>query len=135
MRILLDTNIIIDILTDRQPFSKNSIACYEKAILQGDTLFASTVSVADVMYITRTHFADKEEQLKKVSNFIDTLRIANITAKDFHFAFTGVMIDFEDALQAYCAKRHHIKYIITRNVKHFTHSPVKAVEPNEFLMM
>ncbi len=70
--------------------------------------------------------------LQTVMNFIDTMKIAKITAKDLKFAFTGVMSDFEDALQANCAKRYHIDYIITRNVKDFKLSPVKAIEPSEF---
>ncbi|MBO7121918.1 MAG: hypothetical protein J6V90_01375 [Treponema sp.] len=57
-----------------------------------------------------------------------------MTPKDLRFAFTGAMPDFEDALQAYCAKRYRIKYIITRNPKDFSLSPVKVIEPSEFLM-
>lgn len=62
-----------------------------------------------------------------------TLKITKITSKDLKFAFTGVMKDFEDALQAYCAKRYHIDYILTRNVKDFQFSPVKAIEPVDFI--
>ena len=135
MRILLDTNITIDILTNRQPFCSDSIACYKKDLLHGDKIFISTVSVADVMYITKSKFSDRKNQINTVSNFINTLKIAKITSKDLRFAFTGVMTDFEDALQACCAKRHHIDYIITRNVKDFNLSPVKAIEPVDFLAL
>ena len=133
MRLLLDTNIAIDILTNRQPFSNDSIACYKKALINRDKIFISTVSVADIMYITRSKFSNKTDQLHKVSNFIDTLKISKITSKDLRFAFTGIMKDFEDALQAFCSKRYHIDYIITRNVKDFQFSPVKAIEPVDFI--
>lgn len=133
MRILLDTNITIDILTNRKPFCEDSIACLKKAVLRGDKIFISTVSVADIMYITKNNFSDKANQLKAVSNFIKTLKIAKVTSKDLRFAFAGSMPDFEDALQAYCAKRYRVKYIITRNAKDFALSPVKAIEPSEFL--
>ena len=46
---------------------------------------------------------------------------------------TGLMRDFEDAVQAYCAKRHRIDYIVTRNVKDFVNSPVKAISPEDFI--
>ena len=133
MRLLLDTNVTIDILTNRQPFCGDSIACYKKALLNGDKIYVSTVSVADIMYITRSKFSNRADQLQKVSNYIDTLRIAKINSKDLKFAFTGVMKDFEDALQAFCSKRYHIDYIITRNVKDFQFSPVKAIEPVNFI--
>mgnify|MGYP002627347932 CR=1 FL=1 len=43
------------------------------------------------------------------------------------------MNDFEDAVQASCAKKHFIDLIITRNVKDFTNSPVYAIIPDDFL--
>ena len=135
MRILIDTNITIDILTNRQPFCADSIACYKKALLHGDKIYISTVSVADVMYITKKDFSDKSNQLQTVLNFINTLKIAKVTEKDLRFGFSGIMPDFEDALQSYCAKRHHIDYIITRNVKDFKLSTVKAIEPANFLSL
>ena len=135
MRLLLDTNITIDILTNRQPFCVDSIACYKKALLHGDKIYISTVSVADVMYITKKDFSDKTKQLQTVLNFINTLKIAKITEKDLRFGFSGIIPDFEDALQSCCAKRHHIDYIITRNVKDFKLSNVKTIEPTTFLSL
>ena len=133
MKILFDTNVTIDILTNRQPFAKDSINCYKKAIGRGDKIYISTVSVADVMYITKSTFSDKKQQLQTVLNFINTLKIAKISSKDLYFAFTGIMPDFEDSLQSYCAKRYHLDYIITRNIKDFQLSPVKAITPVDFL--
>ena len=135
MRIMLDTNITIDILTNRQPFCTDSIACYKKALLHGDKIYISTVSVADVMYITKHYFSDKSKQLQIVLNFINTLKIAKVTEKDLRFGFSGVIPDFEDALQSYCAKRHHIDYIITRNVKDFKLSSVKVIDPQNFISL
>lgn len=132
MRLLLDTNITIDILTNRQPYCKNSVACFRHAIMKRDKIYISTVSVADVMYITRKHFSNKKKQLSTVLNFIDLLKIAKVNSKDLHFAFSGKMNDFEDALQTCCAKRHHVDFIITRNVKDFNLSPVKAVSPEDY---
>ena len=62
MRLLLDTNITIDILTNRQPFCVDSIACYKKALLHGDKIYISTVSVADVMYITKNKLGNRENE-------------------------------------------------------------------------
>ena len=133
MKLFLDTNIAIDILTNRQPFCNDSIACYKKAVMKGCKIYISTVSVADIMYITKNHFKNQSNQLQTVLNFINTLKIAKVNSKDLKFAFTGIMSDFEDALQSYCAKRYNIDYIITRNLKHFTLSPIKAIEPIDFL--
>ncbi|MBR1404239.1 MAG: PIN domain-containing protein [Treponema sp.] len=135
MKILLDTNITVDILSNREPFCEASVACYENALLRGDKIYISTVSVADVMYLTRKHFADKTEQFKTVFDFIRTIKIAKVSQKDLFFAFSGRMSDFEDAVQAFCAKRHGVKYIITRNVKDYKLSPVMAIEPADFIKL
>lgn len=135
MKILFDTNITVDILSNREPFCNDSIDCYENAILRGDKIYISTVSVADVMYLTRKHFSNIQMQFKKVSDFLKTLRIAKVSKQDLMHAFSGSMSDFEDAVQAFCAKRHHIKYIVTRNVKDFKFSPVEAIEPADFLQL
>ena len=133
MRIMLDTNITIDILTNRQPFCTDSIACYKKALLHGDKIYISTVSVADVMYITKHYFSDKSKQLQIVLNFINTLKIAKVTEKDLRFGFSGVMPDFEDALQYYSAMTEQADMIITRNGKDFKHATIPIYTPVQFL--
>ena len=45
------------------------------------------------------------------------------------------MPDFEDAVQAFCAKSRRVSYIITRNVKDYNLSPVKAVAPSDFIAL
>ena len=43
------------------------------------------------------------------------------------------MEDYEDALHAYCAKRHKVDCIVTRDLKHFKSSPINAMTPDELL--
>lgn len=133
MKVLFDTNVVVDILTTRQPFFADSVNCYKKLVEQKCKILISTVSIADVMYLTRKHFADFQKQLTAVSDFLAMLGIAKVSKADVHFAFSGVMTDFEDALQAHCAKRYHARYVITRNTKDYALSPVQAVTPTEFM--
>lgn len=135
MKVLFDTNVTVDILTNRQPFCTDSIQCYRKLIENDDKIFISTVSVADVMYMTRKHYSNIQKQFSVVSDFLSTMKIAKVCKKYLDFAFSGVMTDFEDGIQACCAKRHHAKLIITRNVKDFVNSPVLVVTPTDFLAM
>ena len=134
MTVFLDTNILIDILTKRLPFYHDSYECYKSLILNRCKIAVSTVTVADIMYITRKNFSDSDQQRIEVLNFIKTMRIVNVNNSDLKYAFYSNFSDFEDALQSHCSKRIHAKYIITRNVKHYQTSPVKALTPTDFLI-
>ena len=87
----------------------------------------------DIMYITRKFFNTADEQKFVVKNFVSAFRFLKINIKNVNFGFSGLIKDFEDAVQASCAKNHLINLIITRNVKDFINSPVKVITPEEFL--
>ena len=93
----------------------------------------SVQTVADTMYITRKVFYDSVAQKSVVENFFESFKILSVTKKEISKAFNSSMTDFEDALQAFCSKRANVKLIITRNIKNYKNSSVKAVTPEEFL--
>lgn len=64
---------------------------------------------------------------------MDVLGIVSVTRNDCLKAFSLPVNDYEDAVLARCAKRIKADFIITRNVKDFIKSPVKAILPQEFL--
>ena len=64
---------------------------------------------------------------------ITVVTVLDVNGMDCEKAFDLPMSDYEDALLAFCGKRHKMDCIITRNLKHFEGSPVKAMQPDEFL--
>ena len=133
MRILVDTNICLDILQKRPGLFQASRDALIKASGKGYKLHITTATVMDIMYITRKSFSDNVQQRVTVDNFISAFKLLKISKKEIKYAFTGIMKDFEDAVQAKCAKSHGINLIITRNIKDFTNSPVKAITPEDFI--
>ena len=133
MRILVDTNICLDILQKRPGLFQASRDALIKASDKGYKLHITTATVMDIMYITRKSFSDNVQQRVTVDNFISAFKLLKISKKEIKYAFTGIMKDFEDAVQAKCAKSHGINLIITRNIKDFTNSPVKAITPEDFI--
>ena len=127
MRVLLDTNIVVDILSKREGYEESlQILKYcEIGKLNG---FVSVITVTDVHYILRKHISpdDMREALQTLLLIVD---IADVMKSDVSAAFTSNMKDFEDALQSACAKRIKADYIVTRNMKHFEESDVKALLP------
>lgn len=131
MRILLDTNIIIDILSGREGYadSLNVLRYCETKKAEG---LVSATTVTDVMYILRKHIPP-ESVRESVQTLLTILDVAGVTKSDIIRAFSSGMRDFEDAVQASCAKRIKADYIVTRNLKDFGASPVEAVSPLEML--
>ncbi|MBO4321320.1 MAG: PIN domain-containing protein, partial [Treponema sp.] len=60
-------------------------------------------------------------------------KILPVSKKQIKQAFDSPMNDFEDAVQAFCAKRAGVKLIITRNTKDYSFSPVSVLTPSDFL--
>ena len=133
MRILVDTNICLDILQKRPGLFQSSRDALIFASNKGYKLYITTATVMDIMYITRKSFSDNVQQRVTVEEFISVFKLLKVSKADIKYAFSGVMKDFEDAVQSKCAKNHGIKLIITRNIKDFVNSPVKAMTPEDFL--
>jgi len=68
-----------------------------------------------------------------VKKMLRTVTVADVLASDITEAFKLPMDDFEDALFAQCGKRVKADYIISRNTVDFIHSPIPAIEPDDFL--
>jgi len=135
MKVQFDTNICLDVLMNRPQFFQNSFDAIVKGFGKGIKPFITTATVMDIMYISRKSFPDFTNQLKAVESLCNKFNLIKVDKKDLDFAFSGVLKDFEDAVQSSCAKRKKIDFIITRNVKDFSNSPVKAITPEEFLSL
>jgi predicted nucleic acid-binding protein len=132
-RILIDSDVILDLLLDRKPFCEDSLAiiyaCEQKQ-LQG---FVTPVIIANVYYIFRqkASHVTVTEQLKLLLHIISVL---NMDQKQVLAALDSKFTDFEDALQYFSAvNSNKIDAIITRNIKDLKKSTLPVFTPNEFL--
>jgi predicted nucleic-acid-binding protein len=133
MKLQLDTNIVVDIISRRDGYveSLNVLRHCEIGKAEG---FVSAATVLDVMYILRKHI--KPEDVKAaVETFLAIVDVSDVRKSDITGAFASRMSDFEDAVQAICAKRNKADYIVTRNVKDFVRSPVPAILPGDILSL
>ncbi|HDZ01732.1 MAG TPA: PIN domain-containing protein, partial [Nitrospirae bacterium] len=118
MKVLVDTNIVLDLLTDRLPFSKAARKIFATAEQWKMDLFITASSVTDIFYIVRKH-TDRKKAEEILVQLLDIVKIIEVTGKDIKKALTLDFNDFEDALQARCAKKRKLDFIITRNKKDF----------------
>lgn len=131
MKVLIDTNIILDYLADRAPYADNAERIFS---LCGDELtgILTASAVTDVYYILRK-VVGREQAIEHLKLLFAVLDVADVGKTDLLRAMELDIQDFEDALAAQCAKRVKAEYIITRNIKDFLNSPIPPIAPDDFL--
>lgn len=133
MKIMCDTNVIIDVLLEREPFAENSckvLSLCEEHRVDG---FISASSVTDIYYLVRKHTHSTDLAYKAVGKLLEIVKVCSVTNNDVLTAFQRKARDFEDCLMATCAKSVHCDYIITRNKKDFEEFDIPLLTPTEFL--
>jgi len=133
MKVLLDTNIIIDFLEEREPFYANSYRVIQYGLEGVMETIISAGAVKDVYYLIKRFFNDDVKARESVFLISNYIKIVNTTAEDITSAIIMFMPDFEDALIAAAARREKADYIITRNESDFKNSPIPAITPEELL--
>jgi predicted nucleic acid-binding protein len=134
MNVLIDTNIALDVLLDRKPFSELSqlvMLASEQKIING---FVTASSVTDIFYITDKHLKDKAltyQMLKE--HLIGTISIAAVDEKTIKTALDLEWKDFEDCVQYVVGKNINADYIVTRNPQDFVGEEINVVTPEELL--
>ena len=128
---MLDTNIIVDVISKREGY-EDSLEVIRYCELEAVYGFVSAVTVTDVMYLLRKHLPPSHVR-EAVQTLLLIVDVANVLKSDITNAFASGMADYEDAVQASCAKRMKADYIVTRNIKDFGKSAVKAVSPGGVL--
>ena len=133
MRLMIDTNIFIDVLTERKPFFENSRnvlrLCEEKKV-HG---FLSASAVTDIFYLIHRHFHSTDMAYKQLGYLLDIVKVLTVTNEDVVNAYVQKAADFEDCLLATCAKSNECEAIVTRNKKDFSDFGIELLSPEELL--
>ena len=133
MNILIDTNVLIDYLMRRMPYSDDA----EKIIILCKNMqirgCMAAHSLINILYILRKEMTLDEQKkfLLYLSQFIEIVGIDR--RKIVNVLTDNLFTDVEDCLQAECAKDFSADFIVTRNVNDFQNSTIPAIRPDEFL--
>ncbi|GHV78934.1 DNA-binding protein [Spirochaetia bacterium] len=134
MKVYIDTNIVIDILEQRQPHVQYSGDVFLMVIDgQIDGIIGAS-SITDVYYIVRKSRKDSRQALNAVIDLLETLTLVDTTIQDIYTATVSPIGDFEDAVISATSQRETADYIITRNADDFVNSPIPAISPEDFLI-
>ena len=132
MRLLIDANILLDVLQNREPHVQASSVIWKLCEAERAKGYVSALIFANLVYVMR-----KELDAGKIADTLHALSLifefADFSTSDLTRAAELNWDDFEDAVQSVTAERIHADYIITRNVRDFAKSKVIAFTPSELI--
>ncbi|NER32937.1 MAG: PIN domain-containing protein [Oscillatoria sp. SIO1A7] len=132
MNVLVDTNVILDALLEREPFATDArslfVAIQSKQILG----YVTATTVTDIFYIVRKN---RGSQIAKqaVSTILAEMEVCTVDRRILELAVSYEMSDFEDAVQLACAIADNLEAIVTRNPQDFTNTSIPILSAGELL--
>ena len=133
MRVLLDTNVVIDVLMDRQPWCADGREVFRAA---ADKKFYGCLvskSIIDIHYLLKRNLHDESKVRYIIASLFELFEILGTEAIDCEKALLSDINDYEDAVLAESAARGLIDCIVTRNKSDFTAAAVEILDPAELL--
>lgn len=133
-KLLVDTNIIIDLLAQREKFYEPAAKLFSLADQEKVELYVSSFSFANTHYILNREL--KESKVREILRKLKVLvKVISFDSKVLDMALNSDFKDFEEAIQYYSAFESDIDIIITRNLKDFKKSELPVMTGLQFIKM
>ncbi|MFH1024057.1 MAG: PIN domain-containing protein [Planctomycetota bacterium] len=132
MRVLVDTNVVLDVLLARQPFvgaSAGVFSLVERSRIEG-LLCATTVTTIDYLLKQTLPRPAAHQALRTL---LELFEIAPVNRAVLEEALKSRVADFEDAVLDQAARLAGAEIVVTRNQADFRHASLKILGPDEFL--
>lgn len=132
MKVLIDTNVIMDVLVGREPFlemSRYVVNLCDNCVIEG---FLAAHSITNLFYMLRNYYPS-DECHDILLDIFDIFSVIGIDETKLKTALQNKEFkDFEDCLQIECGREVDVDYIITRDTKDFSKSDIPCITPTEF---
>lgn len=132
MKVLIDTNVILDVLLERKPFfefSSQILALTERDKIEG---WVCATTVTTIHYLLTKTFT-QEQAKEQVKTLLVLFKVARVNSTVLNDALEGKLTDFKDSVLYHSAKHENLDSIITRNEKDFIGCRLPVYNPTEFI--
>ncbi len=133
MKIVFDTNVILDVLIEREPFVEVSSRAFDIIDRKGVSGAMTANTVTDLFFLYRKHQPDSATRKEALRTLMSALEVLDTTRAICFSALDSPISDFEDAVVAESAKAWSADFIVTRDADGFSDSTIKAITPDELL--
>lgn len=135
MKLLCDTNVLLDVALHREPFFQASSLALSSCEDESVVGLVSDTSLTDLFYIIHHAVHDNETSYQALEAVLEIFDSVSPAPEDIRLAISRRHRDFEDCLLAMIAEREHCDYVLTRNIKDFEGYSFKAISPEDFVNM
>lgn len=130
--IFVDTDIIIDLLSSREPFYNAAALLFSAADKGKIKLYVSSLSFSNLNYILSKQYTPNEAR-KKLLKFKTLVSVLSVTDKVVELALSSDFKDFEDGLQYFTAIENNVKTLLTRNLKDYKAAKITVMTAEQYL--
>jgi predicted nucleic acid-binding protein len=131
-KVFADTDIILDLLSDRAPFSVHAAKLFSAADKGEIKICVSSLSFSNLNYILSKQY-NSDQAKKKLLKFKTLVTVLGVTDKIIDLALSSDFKDFEDGIQYFTAIENNIKILLTRNLKDYKKSEIPIMTAEQFL--
>lgn len=135
MNILIDTNVVIDALTSREPWNEYAEKIFIMAANNIIDMNITASSATDIYYLVRKYLHNTETAKQIMGKLYSLAGILDVTESDCMEALASPISDYEDAVIEQMARRSGVDYIVTRNQKDYKEGVMKVILPEEFIKL
>lgn len=133
MRVLLDTDVVLDLVLARQPFANDAAELFDLIDTRAFEAYVSAITPLNIFYVAR-----KAKQVRDLRQAIQMLLqkvgVSPINKSTLTEAFTLRFVDYEDAVQHCSATAAGLDAIVTRDVRDYKYSTLPVYTPESFLV-
>lgn len=133
MKILIDTNIVIDALTSREPWSKSAEKIFIMAANNIVDMYITASAATDIYYLIRKYLHSTETARQIMEKLYSLAGILEVKGEDLIDALASPITDYEDAVVEQVARRSGMECIVTRNQKDYEAGITKIFLPEDFI--
>lgn len=132
MRVLIDTNVLLDVLLNRVLFVQDAVSVLN---ISDNNLkkYVSATTITDIYYIAYKELHEKQIVKDLIKKLLKIVHVADVSEQEIILAIDSDWDDFEDSVQYAVAESHGFDAIITRDISDFKESSIPVVSPRDFV--
>jgi predicted nucleic acid-binding protein len=136
MRVLLDTNVILDFFLARAPHDTAARQIFEAVTKEQIAAHVTASSITDIYYIVAKRLGDDKAR-EVLKNLFNLVVIIAVDGDDCITALGLPMSDYEDAVVTTCAKKDAVEAVITNDAEFLTIDPalMRVMTPVDYLKL
>jgi predicted nucleic acid-binding protein len=132
-KVFIDTDIALDLLSERAPHYQAAAELFTRADQGGLTIYVSSLSFSNLHYLLSRLYSQAEAR-RILNTFKILVKVLAVDDKIIDLALNSAFKDFEDAIQYYTAAENQLEVLLTRNLKDYKAAKITVMTAEDYLL-